>query len=551
MSVGPHAVDISDASSLSGVFGQARKSAHWGGRISVDAGDRVGLIVETGVVDGTAEIASSTAVGELAVRALELASEVDPFADSGGGTNSGVANSAASRGAGADAGIPHAITRSRVAGSFVGEAETALERACLRGIVVDASASLLFALFGRRNLGAGVVTSGLSRIPDAVRIGCASEETVEAASLVADVRCGVEAAHHIACARGACEVLGASVDTRTSVADGAEAVGQAGAEIGLRGILEVASVIADAVVEHALRTRGANKRRCDDGALLTTHEAAGIPEAETERIGFAVLLIVVLDAAAANAGDVGGSGRNEAHGFGVANIGAEVAAVGLANLDGRIPHGVVERIGHAVSHGGVTNFGNDDAAENTDGDVTEDATAIQRAFVQRAIRAAVNADATRSIPDAIGFDLALTAEESGVASLGADFVGRVPEAATGEIRTVADIRGVGSGAAGSLADAVGRDPGADSGIHVAFGVFFHVAAVLDANRLNGIPQAARVAVAARAVGVRKLAAADASVVVPFAESVLRALIFAGAIVARSSAVIDGPVTLGSGIASKL
>lgn len=124
---------------MGGVLSEARHVAHWLRRISVLSGDRVGLIVEARFVDGTTEITTSTTVGEVAVGALETALEVDPFADASGGTNGTVTNLLASRSARANTSIPHTITRSRVAGSFIVETETALETASLRGIVVDAS----------------------------------------------------------------------------------------------------------------------------------------------------------------------------------------------------------------------------------------------------------------------------------------------------------------------------------------------------------------------------------------------------------------------------
>jgi hypothetical protein len=544
----PHAVLISDTGALSGILGQAREVADWLRRITVDTNDRVGLSVEATVVDGAAKITTSTAVGELAEGALELTLEINPFADTSSCADGLITDSTASRCAGTNASIPHAITRSRVAGGLVVETETALERASLRGVVVDASSGLLFALFGRWNVGASVEASGGRWIPNTVRVGSAGEETVETASLVANVGSVVVAAHHVACTRSGTEMLGASVNTRAGVSNSAEAVCNALDEISLGRILEVASEVANTVVEHALRTSLADKRRSDEGALLTAHETGSIPEAETEWVSSTVLLILVLDAAATNTRDVGPGGRNKAHGFRVADSGVEVAAIRFADLDGRVPHGVVERISQAVIHRGVTNFRNNDATEDTDRDVAENTTTISSAFVQRAIWAARNADTSRSIPDTRTLDLALTAEESDVAALGANIVSGVPKAAVGERRSAARVSAVGSGTASSLADTSSRNPRADSGEHVAFGILFHAAAVLDANALNGVPQAARIAVAASAVGVVHVAAADTLVVVPLAESVFRALVFGVASRARSGTLGTSPSAFGSGSA---
>lgn len=88
-----------------------------------------------------------------------------------------------------------------------------------------------------------------------------------------------------------------------------------------------------------------------------------------------------------------------------------------------------------------------------------------------------------------------------------------------------------------MTDSSGRNPGADGGEEVALGVLFHTTAVLDADRLNRIPQAAGVAITRSLVGVVDIALANANGIVPFTESVFGALVFRDASGARRRALL--------------
>lgn len=128
-------------------MGEAGEIAERLGRIGVDALDGVLLSVEAAVVDGAAKVATSTTLGERQIRALAAALEVDPLANASCCADSLVTDALAGGSAGSNTGIPHAVGGSGIASGFVVEAETALERASLRGVVVDASSRLGLALF--------------------------------------------------------------------------------------------------------------------------------------------------------------------------------------------------------------------------------------------------------------------------------------------------------------------------------------------------------------------------------------------------------------------
>lgn len=388
---GPHAVGISDASSLCGILGHAGKRADGLVGIGVNTDSRVGLTVETRIVNGATKITTSSTVGKFSVRTFQLTFEIDPFADTSGGTNSLITDLGTGRSAGTNTRIPHAITRSRVASGLIQEAETTLERASLRGVVVDTSSRLLFALFSSRDRVASIETSSHCWVPNTGRIGSASKETIETARFAANGGGVVVDAHWVSATRISGNVFGASVDARSSVTNHAKRIEYASSEISLLGILVVASVIANTAVDCTLRTRSADKRRGDVRTFLTAHETSGIPEAERVSIGGTAVSIVVLDVAAANTSQIGEGSRNEAHGFRVANLGVEEAAVRFTNLESRVPHGVVERIVDTIVHGGITNFRNDNAAKNTSADVTENTTTVKTAFVERTFGAASDA----------------------------------------------------------------------------------------------------------------------------------------------------------------
>lgn len=144
----PHAVGILDAGALSGVLGKAGEIAERLGRIGVDALDGVLLSVETAVVDGATKISASTALSERQVRALAAALEVDPFANTSCCADSLITDALTGGSTRSNTAVPHAVGGGGIASGFVVEAETALERASLRGIVVDASSGLGLALLG-------------------------------------------------------------------------------------------------------------------------------------------------------------------------------------------------------------------------------------------------------------------------------------------------------------------------------------------------------------------------------------------------------------------
>lgn len=171
-------------------------------------------------------------------------------------------------------------------------------------------------------------------------------------------------------------MLGASVDASAGISDRAKRILEAADEGELVGIGVVAGEGTDGGVNCTLRARLADQGRGDEGALLAAHEAVRIPEAEAADVAVAVGLIVEIDAAAADASHV----HQEAHGIGAANLGVQVAAVRLADLDGRVPHGVVERIVLAVGHGGVADFGNGDALKNAV-EGAENAATVGLAFI--------------------------------------------------------------------------------------------------------------------------------------------------------------------------
>lgn len=171
-------------------------------------------------------------------------------------------------------------------------------------------------------------------------------------------------------------MLGACVDASAGISDCAKRILDAVDEGELVGIRVVAGEGTDGGVHCTLRARFTDQGRCDEGALLAAHEAVSIPEAEATNVAVAAGLIVEIDAAPADASHV----HEEAHGIGAANLGVQIAAVRLADLDGRVPHGVVERIVLAIGHGGVADFGNGDALKNAV-EGAENAATVGLAFI--------------------------------------------------------------------------------------------------------------------------------------------------------------------------
>lgn len=189
---GPGAARILRAWSRAWVLCTARQGADLSGGSSGT--------LEEGRANLTASVTVSTTVADRNVGALHAALEVDPFALGIGIAKRGSTDTLASRSASATNVIPHAVRWLTVTGLLVSEAERTTEDTLLSGIVVEASAGLLDTLSLGSETRASREASGLSGIPDAVRVSLTSKETLRFAAIDALGGSGVPLACGVAVA---------------------------------------------------------------------------------------------------------------------------------------------------------------------------------------------------------------------------------------------------------------------------------------------------------------------------------------------------------------
>ena len=494
---------------------------------------RRGGAVESGSADRAAGITVGTAVAKRSVLALEAALEVDPFALAVGIAEGGGANALASRSASASDVVPHAVRRLAVAGILGGVAERALEDALLSGVEVVADARLLDALSLAGESRAGVEAGRLSGIPDASRVSLAGEETLGFATVDAGGSGFIPAAGKIRLAGSGAEVTTRLLTVTRSTDD---AIGISVTFGLLSGTIPAVGTSVLASTIHHLTLRASVTS--DDGVQVSTSFSAGlalgIPEAV--RISSTLSLVDVLDGAAASAVQVSVSRRTDTLRVGLAFESRQQGAVSAANLIDGIPDGVVERIRKTVIASGITDFGDGNTNSSSWSiEVANNTARITFAFTQEARVTLGDTDHVRRFPNTAIVVDAGGLSRDGLAARLAEFVGGVPSAAVGDGSRLAggDVRG--RSLASLAAGAVGGEPFADTRELVAFSVGGHELAGLLADKLVGVPDAARIGSAVSDGGVGGIATAFADVVAPVAESVQGAVGFVGESVARGEA----------------
>ena len=380
---------------------------------------------------------------------------------------------------------------------------------------------------------AGVEAGRLSGIPDACRISLAGEETLGLAAVEAGASCFVPAASKIRLAGSGVEVTARLLAVARSTND-AIRISVTFSLLSSTVPAVSTSVLASTVHHLTLRASVTS----DDGVQVSTCFSAGlalgIPEAV--RISSTLSLVDVLDGTAAGAVQVGVSRRTDALSVGLAFKSRQQGAVSAANLIDGIPDSVVEGIRKAVIAGGVADFrfGNTNSS-SWSVEVTNNTARITFTFAQEARVTLGDTDHVGGFPNtAIIVDTGGLSRD-GLAARLAEFVGGVPSAAVSDGGRLAggDVRS--RSLASLAAGTVGGEPFADARELVAFSVGSHEFASLLADKLVGVPDAARISSAVSDGGVGGIATAFADVVAPVAESVQGAVGFVGESVAGGEA----------------